>query len=156
MLLVVLWKIMKDFFCIPYITQKQPFRVFCWKGVLKICSKFKGGHSRRSAISIKLQSNFDYWIFNTCSQESNSFMYMYKVHVHKRLQLLTSIQRCYYCQISYSKSNLIAAETWLKVTEAYVHIKAKVIPLGVSNISLYVYISRNCMDRVCNAYQEYV
>ena len=33
--------------------QKQPLR-----GVLKICSKFTGGHPCRSAISIKLQSNF--------------------------------------------------------------------------------------------------
>ena len=32
--------------------------VFLGKGVLKICSKFTGKHSSRSAISIKLQSNF--------------------------------------------------------------------------------------------------
>ena len=47
--------------------QKQPFidilrsshpKVFLGKGVLKICSKFTGKHSCRSAISVKLQSNF--------------------------------------------------------------------------------------------------
>ena len=32
--------------------------MFLRKGVLKICSKFTGGHSCRSVISIKLQSNF--------------------------------------------------------------------------------------------------
>ena len=32
--------------------------VFLGKGVLKICSKFTGEHLCRSAISIKLQSNF--------------------------------------------------------------------------------------------------
>ena len=32
--------------------------VFLGKSVLKICSKFTGEHSCRSAISIKLQSNF--------------------------------------------------------------------------------------------------
>ena len=32
--------------------------LFLGKGVLKICSKFKGEHPCRSAISIKLQSNF--------------------------------------------------------------------------------------------------
>ena len=33
-------------------------KVFCWKGVLKICSKFTGEHPCRSAISIKLLCNF--------------------------------------------------------------------------------------------------
>ena len=32
--------------------------VFLGKGVLKICTKFTGEHPCRSAISIKLQSNF--------------------------------------------------------------------------------------------------
>ena len=32
--------------------------VFLRKGVLKICNKFKGEHTCRSAISIKLQSNW--------------------------------------------------------------------------------------------------
>ena len=32
--------------------------LFLGKGVLKICSKFTGEHPCRSAISIKLQSNF--------------------------------------------------------------------------------------------------
>ena len=32
--------------------------VFLGKGVLKICSKFAGEHPCRSAISVKLQSNF--------------------------------------------------------------------------------------------------
>ena len=32
--------------------------LFWIKGVLKICSKFTGGHPCRSVISIKLQSNF--------------------------------------------------------------------------------------------------
>ena len=32
--------------------------VFCWKGALKICSKFTGEYPCRSAISITLQSNF--------------------------------------------------------------------------------------------------
>ena len=34
--------------------QKQPFRVFLGKGVLKICSKFTREHPGRSVISIKL------------------------------------------------------------------------------------------------------
>ena len=36
----------------------SPPEVFLGKRVLKICSKFTGEHSCRSAISIKLQSNF--------------------------------------------------------------------------------------------------
>ena len=32
--------------------------MFLGKGVLKICSKFTGEHPRRTAISVKLQSNF--------------------------------------------------------------------------------------------------
>ena len=32
--------------------------VFLGKGILKICSKFTGGHTCRSVISIKLQSKF--------------------------------------------------------------------------------------------------
>ena len=35
-------------------------KLFLRKGVLKICSKFKGEHSCRSVISIKLQSNVAY------------------------------------------------------------------------------------------------
>ena len=38
--------------------QKQPLEVFLGKVVLKICNKFTGEHLFRSAISIKLQSNF--------------------------------------------------------------------------------------------------
>ena len=38
--------------------QKQPLEVFLGKGVLKICNKFTGEHQFRSAISVKLQSNF--------------------------------------------------------------------------------------------------
>ena len=38
-------------------TSSHP-EVFLWKSVLKICSKFTGEHPCRSAISIKLQSNF--------------------------------------------------------------------------------------------------
>ena len=38
--------------------QKQPSRGVIGKGVLKIFSKFTGEHPCRSAISIKLQSNF--------------------------------------------------------------------------------------------------
>ena len=41
-----------------YTKQKQPSVVFPGKGVLKICSKFTENHPCRSAISIKLQSNF--------------------------------------------------------------------------------------------------
>ena len=33
-------------------------KVFLWKGVLKICSKFTGEHTCRSAISIKFLCNF--------------------------------------------------------------------------------------------------
>ena len=33
-------------------------KVFLWKGVLKICSKFTVEHKCRSLISVKLQSNF--------------------------------------------------------------------------------------------------
>ena len=39
-------------------TQKQSPRGVLGKGVLKICSKFTGEHLCRSAISIKLQSNW--------------------------------------------------------------------------------------------------
>ena len=49
------------FFCtlslLSTITSSQP-KVFPGKRVLKICSKFTGEHPCRSAISIKLQSNF--------------------------------------------------------------------------------------------------
>ena len=38
--------------------RSSPPGVFLGKGVLKICSKFAGEHPCRSAISIKLQSNF--------------------------------------------------------------------------------------------------
>ena len=38
--------------------RSSPPEVFLGKGVLKICSKFTGEHPCRSAISIKLQSNF--------------------------------------------------------------------------------------------------
>ena len=67
---------------IKYNRSSHP-EVFLWKGVLKICSKFTGEHPCRSAISIKLQSNFclnhtSAWVFsckfaahfqNTFSQE---------------------------------------------------------------------------------------
>ena len=39
-------------------TRSSHSEVFFWKGVLKICSKFTGDYPCRSAISIKLQSNF--------------------------------------------------------------------------------------------------
>ena len=39
-------------------SQKQPPRGVLGKGVLKICSKLTGEHPCRSAILIKLQSNF--------------------------------------------------------------------------------------------------
>ena len=38
--------------------EKQTLEVFLGKDVLKICSKFTGEHPCRSALSIKLQSNF--------------------------------------------------------------------------------------------------
>ena len=42
--------------------------MFCWKGVLKICSKFRGEHPCRSATSIKLQqlywSRTSAWVFS--------------------------------------------------------------------------------------------
>ena len=42
--------------------------VFLGKGVLKICSKFTGEHPCRSAISIKLQSNFvEITLWHECS-----------------------------------------------------------------------------------------
>ena len=40
------------------IFRSSPPELFLRKGVLKICSKFTGEHPCRSAISIKLQSNF--------------------------------------------------------------------------------------------------
>ena len=45
---------------IRYFTQDRSSRpeVFLGKGVLKICSKFTEEHSCRSAISMKMQSNF--------------------------------------------------------------------------------------------------
>ena len=39
-------------------------KVFLWKGVLEICSKFTGKHPRRTVILIKLQSNFTETHFN--------------------------------------------------------------------------------------------
>ena len=43
--------------------------VFFGKGVLKICSKLTGEHSCRSAISIKLQSNFiEIALWHGCSR----------------------------------------------------------------------------------------
>ena len=42
---------------VPNCRSSHP-EVFLTKGVLKICSKFTGEHPYRSAISIKLQSNF--------------------------------------------------------------------------------------------------
>ena len=39
-------------------------KVFLWKGVLEICSKFTGEHPRRTVILIKLQSNFTETHFN--------------------------------------------------------------------------------------------
>ena len=36
----------------------SPSEIFLGKGVLKICRKFTGEHPYRSAISIKLQSNY--------------------------------------------------------------------------------------------------
>ena len=42
--------------------------VFLGKGALKICSKFTGKHPWRSAISIKLQSNFiEITLWHECS-----------------------------------------------------------------------------------------
>ena len=43
---------------VGYSMCKQPLEVFLRKGVLKMCSKFTGKYPRRSAISIKLKSNF--------------------------------------------------------------------------------------------------
>ena len=54
--------LMEKYFCrgsIPSLCRSQSHpEVFPEKGLLKICSKFKGEHPCRSAISIKLQSNF--------------------------------------------------------------------------------------------------
>ena len=41
---------------VVFVRSSRP-EVFLGKGVLKICSKFTGGHPCRSAISIKLQRN---------------------------------------------------------------------------------------------------
>ena len=46
--------------------------VFLRKGVLKICSKFTGEHPYRSAISIKLQSNFVYSDSRSTSSKGSS------------------------------------------------------------------------------------
>ena len=43
---------------LPSIDRGSPSEVFLGKGVLKIYSEFTGEHPSRSAISIKLQSNF--------------------------------------------------------------------------------------------------
>ena len=48
----------EEVFKMKDIRQNHPTEVFLEKGVLKICSKFTGEHQCRSAISIKLQSNF--------------------------------------------------------------------------------------------------
>ena len=47
-------RMVKSFYII-YLTYAE---VFLGRGVLKICSKFNGGHPCRSAISIKLLCNF--------------------------------------------------------------------------------------------------
>ena len=50
MIWLLLWSVVTD--------RSSHLEVFLGKGVLKICSKFTAEHPRRSAISIKLQSNF--------------------------------------------------------------------------------------------------
>ena len=50
MIWLLLWLVVTD--------RSSHLEVFLGKGVLKICSKFTGEHPCRSAISIKLQSNF--------------------------------------------------------------------------------------------------
>ena len=45
-----------DLYIINFRSSHQ--EVFLEKGVLKVCSKFTGEHTCRSAISIKLQRNF--------------------------------------------------------------------------------------------------
>ena len=62
--------------------RKSPSDVFFRKGVLKICSKFKGEHPCRSAISIKLKSNFiDIALWYGCSPEN--LLNMFRTHFHK-------------------------------------------------------------------------
>ena len=57
------------FFCITIeIVRSNHSEVFLGKGVLKICSKFKGKHTWGSVISIKLQSNFiEITLWHRCS-----------------------------------------------------------------------------------------
>ena len=56
--------------------------MFCEKGVLKICSKFTGGHPCRSVISIKLLGNF---IEITLCHGSSpvNLLYIFRTSFHK-------------------------------------------------------------------------
>ena len=62
--------------------QKQPSRGFLRKCVLKKCSKFTGEHPYRSAISIKLQSNFiEITLWHWCSPVN--LLHIFRTHFLK-------------------------------------------------------------------------
>ena len=70
--------------------RSSPSEVFLAKGVLKICSKFTGERLCRSAISIKLQSNFiEVALWHKCSPVN-------LLHIFRNLFLRTPLNDCFW------------------------------------------------------------
>ena len=69
--------------------------VFLGKGVLKICSRFTGGHPCRSAISIKLQSNFlEITLQHGCSPVN--LLYIFRTSFYKNTSGRLLLKRVQY------------------------------------------------------------
>ena len=77
--------------------RSSPPEVFLGKGVLKICSKFTGEHPCRSAISIKLQSNFiGIRLQHGCSPINLLHLFRTPMEGCFWYLLLTSVKQCQY------------------------------------------------------------
>ena len=84
--------------------------VFLGKGVFKICSKFTGEHPRRSAISIKLQSNsIEITLWHGCSPIN--LLHIFRTSCPKNISggLLLSIQR-----LSFTHPITVSGIGWVK------------------------------------------
>ena len=91
--------------------RKQPSGgIFLGIGALKICSKFTGGHSYRSAISIKLLCNFiEIALLHGCSPENllHIFRTLFPKNTFKKLLLhIETTKESFFQIISFSWKSL--------------------------------------------------
>ena len=116
----------------PIIFRSSRPEVFLGKSVLKICRKFTGEHPYRSAISIKLQSNFnEITLRHGCSTVN-------LLHISEHLFLGTTLDGCF-CVFFQRLSN--ESPAWIKLLPWATRDKRT-----VKETDIIIKSSRNCSN----------